>query len=94
MSHQISVMVHTPAHSGIGGALTYESDVAHTPGTLVRVPLGKRDLLGIVWDEASIAHLAAPEDASSNKTTALQLRPIASVLDGIAPLSAHWRQLV
>ena len=53
MSHQISVMVHTPAHSGIGGALTYESDTAHAPGTLVRVPLGSRELLGVVWDEAA-----------------------------------------
>ena len=52
MSHQISVMVHTPAHSGIGGALTYESNATHAPGTLVRVPLGSRELLGVVWDEA------------------------------------------
>ena len=80
MSHQISVMVHTPAHSGIGGALTYESDAAHAPGTLVRVPLGSRELLGVVWDEAAPA--------------AVQLRAIASVLDGLTPLSAHWRQLV
>ena len=83
MSHQISVMVHTPAHSGIGGALTYESDAAHAPGTLVRVPLGSRELLGVVWDET------APMAGDS-----MQLRAIASVLDGLTPLSAHWRQLV
>ena len=83
MSHQISVMVHTPAHSGIGGALTYESDVALTPGTLVRVPLGRRELLGVVWDET------APMAGDS-----MQLRAIANVLDGLTPLSAHWRQLV
>ncbi len=94
MSHQISVMVHTPAHSGIGGALTYTCDTTHAPGTLVRVPLGKRDLLGIVWDEASKAKLAAPEGTPSNEPAALQLRPIANVLEGIAPLSPHWRQLV
>ena len=85
MSQQISVMVHTPAHSGLGGALTYESDIAHAPGTLVRVPLGNRELLGVVWDNT-----ATTDDASST----LQLRTIASVLDGIAPLSAQWRQLV
>ncbi|MEY2678677.1 MAG: hypothetical protein RLZ00_1369, partial [Pseudomonadota bacterium] len=94
MSHQISVMVHTPAHSGIGGALTYESEIAHPPGTLVRVPLGKRDVLGIVWEGVHIEQVHPTEDTSSNEQTALQLRPIANVLDGIAPLSAHWRQLV
>ena len=76
-------MLHTPAHSGIGGALTYESDVAHAPGTLVRVPLGRRELLGVVWDEV-------PQEVAEP----MQLRAIASVLEGIPPLNAHWRQLV
>jgi len=88
MSHTISVMVHTPAHSGIGGALTYESDTPLAPGTLVRVPLGSRELLGVVWDEAT-----PPLDTSDTQVP-LQLRAIASVLDGLTPLSAHWRQLV
>ena len=87
MSHQISVMVHTPAHSGIGGALTYESDSAHAPGTLVRVPLGSRELLGVVWDEAVPL-------ADSGDTAPMQLRAIANVLEGLTPLNAHWRQLV
>ena len=86
MSHQISVMVHTPAHSGIGGALTYESDVAHAAGTLVRVPLGSRELLGVVWDSHANQTISPPSD--------MQLRTIASVLHGVPPLSAHWRQLV
>jgi len=89
MSQQISVMVHTPAHSGIGGALTYESDTPHVPGTLVRVPLGSRELLGVVWDEAA----SAPETTDAT-TAPMQLRAIASVLEGITPLNAHWRQLV
>ena len=89
MSHQISVMVHTPAHSGLGGALTYESDTAQTPGTLVRVPLGSRELLGVVWDEAE-PHTQSHEIASD----AIQLRAVASVLEGLTPLSTHWRQLV
>ena len=88
MSHPISVMVHTPAHSGIGGALTYESDAPLAPGTLVRVPLGSRELLGVVWDDA------APSRESGEGKAALQLRAIASVLGGLTPLSAHWRQLV
>ena len=83
MSQQISVMVHTPAHSGIGGALTYESDTAHAPGTLVRVPLGSRELLGVVWDSVT-----------NEASEPMQLRAVASVLEGLTPLSAHWRQLV
>ncbi len=100
MSHQISVMVHTPAHSGIGGALTYESDTARAPGTLVRVPLGSRELLGVVWDSTAPSAVdvsAAAEEQSSFVDAApatMQLRAIASVLEGVSPLSAHWRQLV
>jgi len=109
MPHQISVMVHTPAHSGIGGALTYESDTAHAPGTLVRVPLGSRELLGVVWDEATPPReITQPLPAQEQSTligandpshdnaapAALQLRAIASALEDVAPLNAHWRQLV
>ena len=118
MSHLISVMVHTPAHSGLSGALTYESDNALAPGTLVRVPLGSRELLGVVWGDAETRTSATGGSASTRATNAhhataaqpsllalddpshdnvapapLQLRAIASVLDGVAPLSAHWRQL-
>ncbi len=99
MSHQISVMVHTPAHSGIGGPLTYESDTAHASGTLVRVPLGSRELLGVVWDEAAPIANANPtaneQSSLQNQAPApMQLRAIANVLEGLTPLNAHWRQLV
>lgn len=51
----------------------------------MRVPLGQRELLGVVWDgPAAAAQLPEPE----------KLRPLAGVLDGIAPLSAAWRQLL
>ena len=45
----VSVAVEAPQHSGLTGALDYLSDRPLTPGTLLRVPLGKRELLGIVW---------------------------------------------
>ena len=82
MSQQISVMLHTPAHSGVSGALTYESDIAHPPGTLVRAPLGTRELLGVVWEN--------PETTPGG----VKLRAIHNALEGIAPLSQTWRQLV
>jgi primosomal protein N' (replication factor Y) (superfamily II helicase) len=52
---------------------------------LVRVPLGQRELLGIVWGSAN-----APEtEALLSKT-----KDIVATLDGIAPLDAVWRALV
>jgi hypothetical protein len=48
----LPVAVEAPQHSGLTGALHYSSPQALPPGTLLRVPLGKRDLLGIVWHAA------------------------------------------
>ena len=44
------VALHTPSHSGVGDLLSYASDRPLPPGTLVRVPLGNREMLGVVWD--------------------------------------------
>ena len=48
--HLVHVALHTPSHSGVGDLLSYASDRALPPGTLVRVPLGTREVLGVVWD--------------------------------------------
>ena len=84
MSHWLQVVVATPAHSGIAGLLTYRSDVLLDTGTLVRVPLGRREVLGVVWELA----------ADSGELLDENIRDIAGVLDGLAPLSATWRKLV
>ncbi|WP_296445602.1 replication restart helicase PriA [Rhodoferax sp. UBA5149] len=86
MSHSLPVLVHTPAHSQVAGPLTYLSEQVLPAGTLVRVPLGQRELLGVVWD--------APADAAPDHLDPEKLRPIAGRLDGIAPLTPAWRQLV
>lgn len=86
MSHHFAVLVHTPVHSAVAGTLTYVSELPLTVGSLVRVPLGQRELLGVVWD--------APLDSPAASFDPQKLRPISSALDGIAPLSASWRQLV
>ena len=52
----ISVAVDAPQHSGLTGALDYLADQPWPPGTLLRVPLGKRELLGIVWHAATRHH--------------------------------------
>ena len=84
MPHIVHVAVQTPAHSAVGDLLSYRSDEALPPGTLVRVPLGKRELLGVVWD-APVTPDAIPEG--------VELRSVAAVLPGIAPLSQSWRRL-
>ncbi|MFN3377095.1 MAG: primosomal protein N' [Burkholderiaceae bacterium] len=78
----LSVAVQTPAHSGLDGLLSYTHATPLPPGTLVRVPLGRREVLGVVWDTAE----AAPDTAA--------LRPVAGVLEGLAPLDDAWRRLV
>ncbi|MDH5205570.1 MAG: primosomal protein N', partial [Hylemonella sp.] len=86
MRHRLSVLVQTPAHSQVAGPLSYLSEQAHAAGTLLRIPLGKRELLGIVWDadDAPITETFDPD----------KLRPISAALDALPPLSAHWRALV
>jgi primosomal protein N' (replication factor Y) len=48
--HRLSVTVDTPQHASLGSVLDYTSELPLPPGTLVRVPLGKREVPGIVWN--------------------------------------------
>ena len=84
MTHWLSIAVPTPAHSGLGEPLTYASPAPLPPGSIVRVPLGAREVRGVVWGEAP----APPPELVA------QVRPVAGVFDGLAPLAAEWRQLV
>ena len=84
MTHWLSVVVAAPAHSGIGGPLTYQSEQLLTIGTLARVPLGKREVLGVVWAQLP----------DSGGLLEMQTKPIAGALDGLAPMAEPWRRLV
>ena len=84
MTYWLSVVVAAPAHSNVGAPLTYRSEQALTPGTLVRVPLGKREGLGVVWG-------ALPD---SGGLLEIQTKSVASVLDALAPLAEDWRRLI
>jgi primosomal protein N' (replication factor Y) len=86
MTTWLCVLVQTPAHSALGPVLTYRSPQALPAGTLVRVPLGKRETLGLVW-EPSAADATGEMDPD-------KVRDIAGTLEGIAPLGAAWQQLV
>ena len=84
MRREISVLVPTPAYSRLTGPLTYETEEEVQVGCLVRVPLGQRDTLGLVWHQA-------PEQPQTSSPT---LKTIHSVLHGIPPLSANWLKLI
>ena len=86
MTHWLCVLVQTPAHARLGTGLSYQSELPLAPGTLVRVPLGAREVLGVVWD-GETAQATGEIDPG-------KIRSIAGTLEGIAPLSRHWQQLV
>jgi primosomal protein N' (replication factor Y) len=79
----LPVAVETPQHASIGTLLDYESERPLAPGTLVRVPLGKREVPGIVWSRGAAA---AAEGVA--------LRPIVAALADLPPLSSAWLALV
>ena len=85
MQKWLDVAVSAPAHSQVGGLLSYGTNLPASVGQLVRVPFGSREVLGVVWG----VHTQAPEHLSAHT-----LRQVTAVLEGIEPLSAHWRQLV
>jgi len=81
----LEVAVQTPAHSGVGGLLSYRSPMPLLPGQLVRVPLGRREVLGVVWQ----VQAQAPEGIALTA-----VKDIAAVLEGVGPLNGHWLKLV
>lgn len=80
-----SIVVATPAHSAVGGPLSYRSERLLAVGSLVRVPLGSREVLGVVWDCPTVP--PAGLDPAKAKW-------VAAVLDGLPPLNTRWLQLV
>ena len=79
LSQRIAVTVDTPQHAGLQGCLDYVHPQPLPGGTVVRVPLGRRTVTGVVWDSQP---LTQPDPA---------LKPIAQVFDGLAPLPDSWR---
>ncbi len=63
--------------------LDYASEQPLAPGTLVRVPLGRREVPGLVWD--------APAPGAA---TQAELRPVTEALAALPPLPADWRALI
>ena len=87
---RLRIAVETPQHAGLASCLDYESEQALPAGTLVRVPLGTREVPGVVWgaSDEPLAGAAAPEASPR------ALRAVSSVLAALPPLPAAWCQLV
>jgi primosomal protein N' (replication factor Y) len=97
MPYSLSVAVLTPAHSGmavrpdavhLSGLLSYSSIHRYPNGTLVRVPLGKRETLGIVWGQNE------PFQPVIREVPAAKLREISAAFDSVPPLSTGWLNLL
>ncbi|MFM1817984.1 MAG: Primosomal protein, partial [Pseudomonadota bacterium] len=80
----VDVEVETPAHSQIGSLLTYTHNCALPAGSLVRVPLGSREVLGVVTQ----VHSQPPIGLDTHKA-----RSLVHVLD-LPPLGENWLALV
>ncbi|MES3013704.1 MAG: DEAD/DEAH box helicase, partial [Pseudomonadota bacterium] len=76
------VAVDAPQHTGLSAPLDYSSEHPLAPGTLVSVPLGRREVPGVVW------HDGADADAG------VVLRPVTAALESLPPLGTAWRELV
>jgi primosomal protein N' (replication factor Y) (superfamily II helicase) len=79
---RLQVAIEAPQHTGLTAPLDYTSERTLLPGTLVHVPLGRRQVPGIVWNDA-------PDVAET-----VELRPITAALGSLPPLGATWRELV
>jgi primosomal protein N' (replication factor Y) len=82
---RLAVLVEAPQHSGLIGPLDYLADRSWPAGTLVRVPLGRRVVTGVVWGPALEEEGCLPRE---------QLKPITEALPDLPPLPDAWRQLV
>src|SRR5664279_2378127 len=78
----VPVLVESPRHAAMNSVLSYRSRGPLTAGTLVRVPLGRRQVTGLAW---------SPGAESSDPA---KLRDIAEVCTGVPPVSPEWRALV
>jgi primosomal protein N' (replication factor Y) (superfamily II helicase) len=89
MIYWYAVVVQTPAHSPLAGLLTYQSDQLLEVGSFVRVPLGSRELLGVVWQKLD----SAPEPMLSKQGKEIEVKAITAGL-GIQAVTLAWLKLV
>lgn len=81
----VTVVVPMPAYGALGARLSYLHGHPLPVGTLVRVPLGRRTVLGVVWPG---------DEATRHGGEAADLRPVTEVWQSLPPLPADWCALV
>ncbi|MEO7151174.1 MAG: DEAD/DEAH box helicase, partial [Burkholderiaceae bacterium] len=79
------VAVEAPQHAGLSEPLDYTHPAPLPPGTLVRVPLGRREVPGMVWP--GVAADRGPGEGPP-------LRAILEAQTGWPPLAPAWCALV
>ncbi len=89
---RVRVAVDAPQHSGLTGPLDYTSEHPLAPGSLVRVPLGRRDVAGLVWPAAQPG--MAPDPKPPAEAPTASLRAVQQFVRSLPPLSPRWCELV
>ena len=79
---RLRVAVDAPQHTGLIGPLDYTSERTLSPGTLVIVPFGRREVPGLVWS------------GEPGPMAAADLKPVSDALPSLPPLNAAWLELV
>jgi primosomal protein N' (replication factor Y) len=87
--YRLQVAVEAPQHSGLVGPLDYTCEHPLSPGTLLRVPLGQREVAGIVWPAT-----ASDDSEAATATPTAELRPVTQVLACLPAFGARWCELV
>jgi len=82
VTNRILVAVEAPQHTGLSAPLDYESERNLPPGSLVRVPLGRREVTGLVWP------------GEPGRDPPAELRAVLASFSALPPLSPHWCELV
>lgn len=88
MTYILQVLIHTPAHSNLHGPLSYTSELPLPVGSIVKVPLGKREVLGVVHEKAQDLTTPGRQDSE------IKYKSIISHLAGLDLLQADWLDLV
>ena len=89
MIHWYAIVVQTPAHSPLAGLLTYQSEQLISVGAFVRVPLGSRELLGVVWQKLD----SPPDLLLGAQGKVIDFKAVTADL-GIQPVSTSWLKLI
>jgi primosomal protein N' (replication factor Y) len=77
----VAVAIDAPQYSGLAEPLDYLSERPVAAGQLLRVPLGRREVLGVVW-------------GAGRARGEFELKPVGAAFDLLPPLPRAWIELV